>query len=138
MAQINVYGDMIQIRSSLTKEDYELVKYYKPEALKIVDENGNEIFGITTGCAHVSKYGISFCNTDEKGRLFMTTNNPVSDHSNPEVERKMISKEYAQTINNLQFIETQIANEKPNIIELEQNANRAIRMNEECYNESTN
>ena len=133
MAQINVTGDMLQIRTSLTKEAYEVVKYFKPEALKLVDDKGNELFGITVGDAHVSKYGISFCNTDSEGRLFMTTANPVTDHSDPAAERNVISKEFAQVINNLQIIETQIANEQPNIRALVQNAHRAINITgEEC------
>ena len=130
MAQINVTGDMIQIKTKLTEEEFELVNYYKPEALKIVDDKGNEIFGITRGDAHVSKYGISFCNTDAEGRLFMTTTNPVSDHSDVEKERKEINREFAQMINNLQIIETQVAYEKPNIIALEQNADKVIRFSE--------
>lgn len=129
MAEINVTGDMIQIKTSLTEKEFDLVQYYKPEVLKLVDEQGNELFGITKGNAHASKYGISFCNTDSEGKLFMTTENPVHDHSDPVEERKLISREFAQTINNLQMIETQVANEKPNIRALEQNANRVIHMN---------
>ena len=128
MAQINVTGDTIQIKTSLTAEDFDLVKYYNPDALKLKDEKGNEVFGITTGDAHVSKYGIALCNTDSEGRLFMTTNNPVNDHDDPEEEKKIISKEFAQVINHLQIIEELVQNMKPEIQALEQNANRAIRM----------
>ena len=137
MAQLNVTGDMIQIKTSLTEEEFDLVQYYKPETLKLVDEKGEEYFGITRGDAHVSKYGISFCNTDANGKLFMTTENPVHDHSNIAEERNLISREFAQTINNLQIIETQVANEKPNIRALEQNANRAINIQGEPLPEAT-
>ena len=129
MAQINVSGDAIQIKTSLTEEEFDMIEHYAPESLKLVDDNGNEYFGITRGDAHYSKYGISFCNTDSEGRLFMTANNPVNDHSDPEKEKKQISKILAQTINNLQTVEDQIEAKKPEIVALEQNADRVITMN---------
>lgn len=129
MAKINVTGDAIQIKSSLTRANYDTIRHYKPEALKLIDEKGNEIFGITMGDAHVSKYGVSFCNTDSEDKLFMTTENPVNEHSDPELEKKLISRKFAQVINNLEAVETQIETEMPNIRALEQNAERAITIN---------
>jgi len=131
MAQINVTGDMIQIKTKLTEEEFKLVEYYAPDVLKLKDEKGDEYFGINRGDAHASKYGISFCNTDSEGRLFMTTENPVHDHSDPEKEKQYISREFAQVINNLQVIEKQVDEKKPEIAALEQNAERAIRMDSE-------
>lgn len=128
MAKLNVMGDFIQIRSSLTEEEIKVVQYYKPEVLKLKDEKDNEIFGVTicNGDPHASKYGITFCNKDSNGRMFVTVENPVNDHSDPAQERKEISKLFAQLINNLQIVETQVANAKPEITALVQNANEAI------------
>ena len=131
MAQINVVGDIIQIKTGITESEFDVISHYSPEVLKILDDKGNEVFGITRGPSHYSKYGISFCSTDPNGKMFMSTTNPVIDHSDPAKERRLIAKEFAQLINNLQIIETQIANEKPNITALVQNANNAINIMEE-------
>ena len=134
MAKINVTGDVVQIRTNITESEFDVIEHYSPETLKIVDDKGNELFGITRGNAHASKYGISFCNADSEGRMFMTTENPVHDHSDPVRERKLIAKEFAQLINNLQIIETQVANEKPNIQALVQNAHNIIHITDEpCH-----
>ena len=132
MAQINVTGDMIQIKTNITESEYEVISHYSPETLKIVDEKGNDVFSIAMGAAHYSKYGVTFCNSDAEGKLFMTANNPVTDHSDPAKERKLIAKELAQTINNLRIIEAQVEAEKPKIAELVQNANEVIHMTGCC------
>ena len=139
MAKINVTGDMIQIKTNITESEYDVVSHYSPNTLKIIDKDGNEVFGITKGDAHCSQYGVAFCSADSEGKMFMSCNNPVEDHSDPVQERKLIAKEFAQVINNLQIIETQVANEKPNITALVQKASDAICITDEachCENES--
>ena len=110
MAKIKVLGDMIQITSELTEEQFDKVKAFAPEALVMKDEDtGEEIFGIEKGAANISKYGICFCSTDSEGKLFMTTNNPtLGDHSNREEEMQEILDKFAPIIAKLNAGETHI------------------------------
>lgn len=130
MAQINVMGDMIQVKTALTEEEFELTEKYCPEALKLRDEEGNEYFGISRGDAHISKYGVSFCSKDAENKLFMTTNNPVEDHSDPTEEKKKIARHFAQVINGLNLVEGQIREKKETIAAMEALANNSIYMPE--------
>lgn len=132
MAKIKVLGDMIQIKINLTESDFKKVKNYAPDALKIKNEDGNEIFGISMGDAHCSKYGVAFCNTDAEGKLFMTTENPIKDHSDPTEEKKVIKEQFAQTIFFLEMIEEHFAAIKTELTAMEQNAERSIVMDGEC------
>lgn len=128
MAKLKVLGDMIQIKIDLTESDYNKVKNYAPDALKVKDEEGNEVFGISMGDAHWSKYGVAFCNTDADGKLFMTTTNPVHDHDDPAEEKKQIKEEFAQTIFFLEMIEKGFADVKTELAAIEQNAEESIEM----------
>lgn len=112
MAKIKVLGDMIQIKSELTEEQFDRVKTFAPEALIMKDdETGEEVFGIEKGASNFSKYGICFCSTDSDGKLFMTTNNPtLGDHSNREEEMQKILKIFAPIMAKLNASEAHILN----------------------------
>ena len=129
MAKLKVLGDTIQIKIDLTETDFNKVKNYAPDALKIKNKEGDEVFGIDMGNAHWGKYGVTFCNTDADGKLFMTTNNPVSDHADPVKEKKVIKEVFAQTVFFLEEIEKNFAEMKTQLDALEQNAERSIEMN---------
>lgn len=128
MAKLKVLGDMIQIKIDLTESDFKKVKNYAPDALKIKNDDGDEVFGISMGDAHWSKYGVAFCNTDSDGKLFMTTNNPVVEHSDPAEELKIIKEKFAQTIFFLEMIEKNFDSIKTELNAMEQNAERSIEM----------
>lgn len=128
MAKLKVLGDMIQIKIELTESDFNKVKNYAPDALKVKNDNGDEVFGISMGDAHWSKYGVAFCNTDSDGKLFMTTNNPVVEHSDPAEELKVIKEKFAQTIFFLEMIEKSFDSIKTELNAMEQNAERSIEM----------
>ncbi len=109
MAKIKVLGDTIQITSALTAEQYERVKAFAPEALVIRDaDTGDEVFGITRGDSFYSKYGVCFCSVDNEGKLFMTANNPVLDHSDREKEVQEILKVFAPIMAKLNSSEEHI------------------------------
>lgn len=108
MAKLSIMGDTVQITTDLTKEMVKRVKDYAPEALKLFDTEGNELFGIEIGDASVSKYGICFCSETAEGNLFMTTNNPVCDHSDPEKERETVVRHFAPMISKLQMVEDHV------------------------------
>ena len=46
MANITACGDMLTITSDITKEENLKVERFAPEALKLKDEDGNEIFRV--------------------------------------------------------------------------------------------
>lgn len=129
MAKLRVLGDTIQIESDLTEVDFKKVQNYAPEALKLKDEQGNEVFGISLGDAHWSKYGIAFCNTNADGKLFMTTNNPVTQHDDPAAEKKAIKELFATVLFNLESIEKYFGQIKTELDAIEQEAERNIEMN---------
>lgn len=132
MAKIKVIGDVVQIKSDLTEDDFKKISNYAPEALKILDDKGNEVFGISMGDAHWSKYGVAFCNTDSNGKLFMTTNNPVTDHKDPSAEKELITEIFAQVLFHLGVIEQNFQTLKTELTAIEQEAARSITLDEEC------
>lgn len=112
MAKVTIIGDIVQIKSDLTRKELERIKTFAPEAVKLFDKDDNEIFGIDFGHASFSKYGICFCSEDSEGKLFMTTDNPVLDHSDKEAERIEVTKYFAPIISKLQAIEENVASVK--------------------------
>ena len=126
MAKVTIIGDVIQIKSELTKNEVERVKAFAPAALKLVDEDKNEIFGIDVGMPSYSQYGICFCSEDENGKLFMSTNNPVVDHSDKEAERLEVTKYFAPIINKLQVVEANVSAAKEALEEMETSVADAI------------
>ena len=126
MAKLNVMGDTIQITSDVTREEMERVERYAPEALKLFDDEGNEVFGVGIGNASFSKYGVCFCSETTEGKLFMTTNNPVLDHSDVEAERKEIVKHFAPMLSKLQAVEAHVAETAAALDEVEAGVEEAI------------
>ena len=126
MAKLTIMGDMIQIKSDLTKAEVERVRDFAPEALKLVDEDGNEVFGVSIGDSFWSKYGICFCSEDQNGKLFMSTNNPVIDHADPEKEKKEVIKTFAPVLNKLNAVEAHIKDVQETITAVEVEAASAI------------
>lgn len=119
MAKIKVMGDVIQLSTELTREELERVKNFAPDALKLFDTEGNEVFGVGIGDASYSKYGICFCNETAEGKMFMSTNNPVTDHADPTEEREAIVRYFAPIINKLQAVEANVAAAKETLDSME-------------------
>lgn len=126
MAKMKVMGDMIQLSTDLTKDELERVKNFAPEALKLFDNEGNEVFGVGIGDASYSKYGICFCSETAEGKMFMTTNNPVTDHSDPTKEREEIVRYFAPIINKLQAVEANVAAVRESLDALEASVQDAV------------
>lgn len=110
MAKVKVLGDMMQIKSDLTGAEFDRIESFAPEMLKLTDDEGNEVFGISRGHAFYSKYGVCFCSEDAEGKLFMSTNNPVVDHTDAEKEKEEIVKTLAPVLSKLNAVEKQIKN----------------------------
>lgn len=128
MAKVRVLGDAIQLKTELTKEDLDRVKAFAPESLKLYDQDGNEVFGVDEGDAFYSKYGVCFSNTDSEGRLFMTSDNPVEDHSDPEKEKEEIIKHFAQILNKLEAIEMSVRNARQALMEIEESVKTSVEI----------
>lgn len=108
MAKLTIMGDVVQIKTEMTAEEIDRVKMFAPDALKLFDNEGNEVFSVGIGDANYSKYGICFCSTDSEGKCFMTADNPVTDHDDPAEEKKLVVREFAQLINKLEAVEANI------------------------------
>lgn len=120
MATIKILGDVLQIKSELTAKEIERVKAFKPEALKLFDNEGNEVFGIAYPVdANWSKYGVCFCSKDEDGKVFMTTDNPVLEHGCPEKEKNEVIRKFAPVLSKLETVEAQVASAKDALEEME-------------------
>ena len=126
MAKLTIMGDMLQLKSDLTREEVERVEAFAPEALKLFDTEGNEVFGVSVGNAFYSKYGICFCNTDSDGKLFMSTDNPVCDHTDPEAERKEVIKYFAPVISKLEAVEANVASGREALEAMEQSVESSV------------
>lgn len=126
MAKLTIMGDTIQLTSDLTKEEVRRVENYAPDALKLFDNEGNEMFGIGIGDASYSKYGVCFCSETAEGKIFMTTNNPVTDHSDADEERKAIVRYFAPILSKLQAVEDNVANAKNALDEIEEDVEASV------------
>lgn len=72
MAIIKVAGNVYVIESSFTKSELETVNKYRPNLLRLFDEEKRPIFAVAYGnCAEVSAFGIQF-NDETRGE------NPVA------------------------------------------------------------
>lgn len=126
MAKVTIVGDVVQLKSDLTKEEITRVKAFAPEALKLFDEDKNEVFAIDIGNASYSKYGICFCSEDVDGKVFMTMDNPVLDHSDAEKEREEVVKYFAPVLHKLNVLEENIISAKETLEEMEASVNESV------------
>ena len=113
MAKLTIMGDTVQITTDLTKEVIKRVEDYIPEALKL-------------GNASFSKYGICFCSENAEGKMFMTTNNPVLDHSDSEKEREEVVRRFAQVLNNLKQVEANVQEVKAELDGIEESIQESV------------
>lgn len=66
---LNMDAKKYILASSLKKEDIELVKKYRPSALKIQDKDGNDVFAMSycEGRPYIGKNGITFGSASHEG-----------------------------------------------------------------------
>lgn len=90
---------VIAFNSKLTAEAIKALQKHIPSALKMRDQEGNDIFAISykEGQASISEYGICFNKTDSEGCLLLTV---AADMTNKE-----IADEYAAIIMKAKEIE---------------------------------
>ena len=126
MAKLKIMGDIVQITTDLTRKEIERVKAYAPNALKLIDTDGNEIFGVEIGDAFYSKYGICFSSESAEGKMFMTTNNPVLDHSDVEKEREEVVRIFAPIVSKLQAVEAGVTAAKEGLDAVEAEVRESV------------
>ena len=79
MAKIIVAGQAVVVTSSISLEDIEKIKKYRPDALVLYKGEGAEKepdfkIGISCGAGSVGKYGVEFgCETHDEAKLASTT-----------------------------------------------------------------
>jgi hypothetical protein len=74
-AHVDITGACAVLVSDVTLEDWQRVEKYAPEALKIVDEEGEPVFCVKTcdGAGCVNKYGVTFgAPTNDGGKATVT------------------------------------------------------------------
>ena len=74
MARILIAGDAMVIESSRTLEEIKTLEKYRPKALALFDDDGEEVFrvGTTIGKGSISTYGASFCSASKNGEAKAT------------------------------------------------------------------
>jgi hypothetical protein len=74
--QIKVQNNSLVVISSISIADYSQAKQYTPDALRIKDDKGNDLYTISTGDASIKKFGATF-NAVVDNRLAITTPLPM-------------------------------------------------------------
>ena len=91
------YG-VIVFNTELTSEALLKLKRHNPDALKLKDEEGNDIFGISfSETASINNYGISFNKIDSDGKALVTVQATM--------ENNEIAEEYAAILLNTKKVE---------------------------------
>ena len=85
--RIALVGDALVLTSTLKVEEIELLKKYKPDALKIKDAEGNDVFAIAykDGCPGINNKGITFSgeSRDGNGYATLTANLDLNEGEDP-------------------------------------------------------
>ena len=73
-AHIDISGASAVLVSDIALEDWERVEKYAPEALKIVDEEGDPVFMVKTGTGggSINKFGVCFGSYTNTGKATVT------------------------------------------------------------------
>lgn len=129
MANIKACGDYITITSAITKEQFRKVERYAPEAAIMKDEDGNEIFkiGFDAYADRPSKYGITYSSVGVNGKMFVQIPNSIQgDHTNTELEREVITDEFAGILAKTKLVEENILAVMGNIEQMEADMQSSI------------
>lgn len=90
MAEVKIVADKYVVCSTITLENYQKLKRYRPEALILRDEDKNEIFKVKFGSqGGVCKFGVVFDATTNDDNRFLTVTGCI-----PECYDNNLTKEY--------------------------------------------
>lgn len=111
MAKVQITGDAFSIETNLLMEDIQNLKKFNPQALKLKNEKGDEVFAITLGTVgSISDAGIVFTSAADNGNASVTAMFPETNMAY-EDKRKFITNEVGKTILKLNEIEPIITTE---------------------------
>lgn len=103
--RIAIIADKFAVNSSIKLEDIELLKKYKPDALKIRDEEGNDLFAIDykAGQPSISKFGVTFSAVAGRTAKVALTGEIPAGTSNPKefvADRVGVAVDYINQLEN--------------------------------------
>lgn len=102
--KIKVIENKILVESSITVAEFESVRRYAPETLKLKDKEGDEIFVIMTGAVScIGDYGIVFNEYGDKLVAWVD----VDEVGIP--KKKYIEERYGMALSRLKEVETEVA-----------------------------
>lgn len=91
------YG-VVVFNTNLTRLAIEKLAKHNPQALKLVDEEGNETFALGFGQASVTEYGVCFDRIDSEGKALITISATM--------ENEEIADEFASILVKAKEVET--------------------------------
>ena len=104
MAKIKVLGNACTLISTLKSEDIKKATKYCPEAVTLVDEEKNPYFVVKMGEPSASKFGVSFNETNDEGKAYLTIVGIPRDAETKEI----IKEDFGEMLFNLNKIETKV------------------------------
>jgi len=77
--KISIVGDVFVLTSSIKQKDFELIKRYNPESLRVVDDEGNDVFSVnySAGNGSISKFGITFGGATRDDKAYLTVTKAI-------------------------------------------------------------
>lgn len=107
MANIKIFGDSFTVVSEIELETIKALKKFKPEALTLKDQDGNEVFAVTQGAiGMVSKYGVVFTSVDANGFATVTLGLPTGLSNEEKINH--VKETVAEALVKLNTLEDQI------------------------------
>ena len=110
--KVKVVGTALIITSTLKVAQVEAAKNFAPDALKVFDDEGNQVYAVATGeTASIGKFGTTFNGADAEGNLQATV---VID--NAADKKKYVTEQYGLAIAGLAQAETLVAEEIESVL----------------------
>jgi len=109
--KLTIIAGAYALTSDVKVEDIQLLTKYKPDALKIKDEDGNDKFsvGYTQGKPAVSSFGITFGGKNfQDGKATITKNLPDAVSDNVEKAKEFVAEQFGAIIAYLKQLEETI------------------------------
>lgn len=107
MAKVSIKGKAAVITSTLKLEDIKTVAKYRPDGLKIKDEDGNEVFSIATGTVGaISKFGVTF-DGETRNEQKLATVTLFVDEADTDV-KELIADKFGSALINLGKLEASV------------------------------
>ena len=114
MAKVKILGNVFQVKSDLTREELEKAEKYSPNTTTLYDEDGNETFKVGFGSPSLTKYGVSFSETDDDGHVYLTAS------VGAELNKADFADEFAIPISKLEMVEHHVKECMEEISKIEQ------------------